>query len=126
MANSVKGEVVLNLHDGRALTVVMDFDALVEAESVYGKPLQQLMTDAQAGFMGAVRALLVGGLRTHHPELTVKDASVMLQTDAATVTSALAEAADAAFPKADGSAVEDKDGANPPGKASGRSGAKRA
>ena len=43
MANAIKGEVPLNLSDGRNLTLIMDMEALVEAESAYGKPLAQMI-----------------------------------------------------------------------------------
>jgi hypothetical protein len=125
MPNIVKGQVPLTLSDGRSLTLVLDFDALVEAEGAYRKPLGALMADASAGFVGAVRALLYGALRSHHPEMSLRDAGDLFSTDADAIKDALAHAGDAAFPK------EGKEGPNPPvktqrGKTSGRSGAKRA
>lgn len=124
MANATKGEVSLKLSDGRQFTLVLDMEAFVEAESAYGKPLPLMMKDAGAGFVGAVRAMLYGALRAKHPQITLRDASGMFQTDAEAVSAALEQAAELAFPKGDGS--EDKEGARPPGKSSGRSGAKAA
>ena len=68
--NPVKGEVPLKLSDGREFVLVLDFEALVEAESAYGKPLAQVMADAATGFVGATRALLYGALRAKHPAVT--------------------------------------------------------
>lgn len=124
MANPVKGEVPLNLTDGRKLTLVLDFEALVEAEGAYGKPLPQMMGDASQGFVGAVRALLYGALRAKHPQITLRDASALFQTDAEAVSASLEQAASAAFPKEQSGSAEGK--APQPGKTSGRSGAKRA
>ncbi len=124
MSNPIRGETPLKLGDGREFTLVLDFEALVEAESAYGKPLAVLMSDAGAGFVGASRALLFGALRTKHPGVSLRDASAILQTDGDTVGTALTLAADAAFP--DAGKAEGKEGKNPPGRASGRSGAKRA
>lgn len=122
MANPVKGEVPLRLSDGRAFTLVLDFEALVQAESAYGKPLSQTMADASAGFVGALRALLYGALQANHPGVSLREASEIYLTNADAVTTALTEAGNAAMPTSKG----DGEGANPPGKNSGRSGAKRA
>lgn len=124
--NPIKGEVPLILSDGRAYTLVLDFDALIEAEGAYGKPLQKMMADASAGFIGAVRAMLFGALRRKHPMIALSDASGMFMSDSEAVTAALEQAALAAFPDA-----EDKELGKAPvvarrGKPSGSSGAKRA
>ena len=121
--NPIRGETALKLGDGREFTLVLDFEALVQAEAAYGKPLAVLMSEATTGFVGATRALLFGALRAKHPGLTLRDASGMLQSDSDTISEALTRAAEAAFP------AEDKEAGNAPkphaGKASGRNGAKR-
>ena len=125
MANPVKGEVPLNLSDGRSLTLVMDMEALVEAETAYGKPMAQMMQDAGQGFVGASRALLYGALRAKHPQLQLREASEMFATDGEAVAEAIGTAVERAFPEVAGG----KESANPlprRGKTSGGSGAKRA
>ncbi len=123
MSNPLRGETPLKLGDGREFTLVLDMDGLIEAESAYGKPLPRLVADSAAGFMGALRALLYGAMKTKHPEASLRDASAMLQANGAAVEEALASAVEAAFPAPEKS--EGGDGKNPPGKRSGRSGAKR-
>lgn len=127
--NPLRGEVPLTLADGRGFRLVLDFEALVQAEAAYGKPMPLMLADALDGFKGAERAILFGALRTWHPQITLRDASDMLSSDAEAVQSALDSASAAAFP----AAAEDKEAGNAPaqsrargraGKASGRSGAK--
>lgn len=124
MANVIKGEVPLKLEDGRLLTLVLDMEAFVEAETAYGKPLQQVMADASAGFVGATRALLYGALQAKHPNISLRDASTMFQTDREAVAVALESAAEAAFPKSTAESAEGN--GRPAGKNSGANGAKRA
>lgn len=122
MSNPLKGEVPLVLKDGRAFTLVMDFEALVQAEAAYGKPMAQLMADALAGFVGASRAILFGALRTRHPEIGMRAAGEMFASDGAAVEAALEAASAAAFPPP---ATGDKEPGNArAGTISGGSGAK--
>lgn len=123
MANAIRGEVPLNLSDGRNLVLVMDMEALVEAEAAYGKPMAGMMADAGAGFVGASRALLYGSLRTKHPETTLRDASAIMASDGEAAAKALSAAVEVGFPKA---SPGGNDLAQPQaGKTSGGSGAKR-
>src|SRR6478609_4662181 len=121
--NPIKGEVPLRLSDGREFVLVLDFEALVEAEGAYGKPLAQVMADASAGFVGASRALLYGALRAKHPGITLRDASALFLEHADDVSAALEQAATAAFPDA---SAEGNAGSPQRGPTSGGSGAKRA
>lgn len=123
MANPLKGEVPVALADGRQLVLVLDIEALIEAEAAYGKPMRVMMQDAAREFIGALRAVLFGALRTHHPDITLREAAGMLsnQRDAEAISDALGRAAEAGFPQT----AEGKQGANPPGTSSGASGAKR-
>ena len=98
--NPIKGETPLVLSDGREFTLIMDMEALVQAEEAYGKPLRVLMEQAQAEFIGAVRALLYGALRTKHEDLTLRDASEILMADQDAVRNALEEATKRGFPDA--------------------------
>lgn len=122
--NPIKGKVPLTLKDGREFTLVLDMEAFVEAETAYGKPMPELMAAANAGFVGASRALLYGALKACHPQITLRDASSLFLTDAEAIGPALDAAAAAAFPDR----AEGGEPGNPPrpGKPSGSSGAKPA
>ncbi|HMO74090.1 MAG TPA: hypothetical protein PKD48_01970 [Sphingopyxis sp.] len=121
--NPFKGQAPLNLSDGRSFTLVLDMEGLVEAEPIYGHPLPKIMADAAAGFVGAIRALLFGALRRHHPDITAVEVLEMIRTDMAAVGAALQAATQNAFPKSEG----EKSGNAPPvGKTSGANGVKRA
>lgn len=98
MANILKGEVDLPLADKRTLTLVFDMDALIEAESAFGQPMKVVVAQAEAGFMGAVRALLYGALRARHPEITMAETSAILVANTEEITLALTRALDEAMP----------------------------
>lgn len=121
--NPIKGEAPLKLSDGREYVLTLDFEALVEAEQAYGKPLPKLMADASVGFMGAVRALLFGALRAHHPDITAVETAEIIMSDFDAVGEALQAATQNGFPKAEG---KKSGNARPAGKTSGRNGAKPA
>lgn len=123
--NPVRGEAPLVLDDGRRFTVVLDMEALVDAEASYRRPLAQLLADAKSGFMGASAALLQGALARHHPEVTRGDALEMLRTDTEKVAEVLDQAAKFAFPEATAGNAPEPGVAIPAGKRSGRNGAKR-
>lgn len=122
--NVIKGEVPLTLSDGRELKLVLDFDALVAAEAAYGKPLAALMADASGGFIGAVRALLIGALSRHHPETGPSEAADIIMSDFDRVAAAMEAAVSAAFPQATEGREPGK-ARRPAGKGSGRNGAKQ-
>ncbi len=123
MTNPIRGEAVLKLKDKREFTLVLDFEALVAAESVYGKPLAHVLVDAKSGFIGAMRALLFGATREHHPDVTLNGATAIFMSDGDAVSAALEVATASAFPEAAGDKERGK--ARPPrGKTSGGSGAK--
>lgn len=126
MANPVKGETALTLADGQSVTLVMDFDALVEAEQAYGKPLAAMMADAQAGYVGALRALLFGAMRAHHPDKTLRDASAIFMHNQEGVAGALMRAVELGFPDQAkrGGTVGNGEAQRRAGKPSGASGAK--
>lgn len=128
MANALKGERSLKLKDGRELTLVFDMEALISAEGLYGKPMALIMKDAQAGFVGATRALMFGATRAHHAGLTPSDVAEFIATDGEAMAEALGGSHTSAMPEPAKSA-EGKAAAPPPrraGKRSGSSGAKRA
>lgn len=85
----------LKLADGREYSLLIDYEAMIAAESVYGKPLPKLTADLAAGYVGAVRAMVYGALTAKHPDITPAAATAMLDTDAEAVGTALALAVDA-------------------------------
>lgn len=123
MTNPVKGEVVLTLADGRRFTLVLDMEALVDAETAYGKPMPRMMADAAEGFMGATAALLQGALARHNP-VSRSEALEMLRTDLEAVGTALTKASELAFPEQSAGGKAGAAAAKPGGKRSGRNGAK--
>jgi hypothetical protein len=127
MPNALKGETLLKLDDGRAFTLVLDHEALIEAETLYRKPLPILMSDASQGFAGACRALLYGALRAYHPAITAAEASALFFENMDEAGAALALAAEAGFPKpAEGKQDSHPRKAHPAGTRSGGNGAKSA
>jgi hypothetical protein len=129
-ANPVRGEAPLSL-PGRDLILVMDMEALISAEATYGKPMDKMMADAKAGFVGATRAMLLGALSAYHPSITKQEALQMLQDHPKEVGAAMNLAGERAWPDPEKKAVattEGKEGPNPPlpGKNSGVAGVKRA
>src|SRR3546814_3437222 len=71
LVNRLKGEAPLKLSDGREFVFHLDFDALVEAEQAYGKPLPRLMADASQGYVGAEVAVSVVSLAERLFELNI-------------------------------------------------------
>lgn len=101
MANPVKGEVDLILNDGRKFVLTVDMEALIEGESVYGKPLSAMLGDMNRGFFGAIRAVLFGSLRDKHSHVTKEEAAAIIASDGSAVVDALHKATKAAFPDAE-------------------------
>lgn len=101
MANVIKGEVPLKLGDGREFVMVMDMDAMVEAEAVYGKPTPQIMADASQGYIGATRALIYASLRARHPDITLKEASEIFMAGGPAAVEAMQQAFVASFGEAE-------------------------
>jgi hypothetical protein len=82
MANSEKGEVALEV-DGATYTLVMDINALVEFEGLFSTPdkhtpFQELAEKAGRGSLTHMRALIWAALRSHHGEMTLKDAGNLI------------------------------------------------
>ena len=126
MANAVKGEVELVTSEFGTLTLVLDMEALVEAEQAYGKPMERMMADAAQGFVSASRAMLWGALQLHNPNLTLRDASQIFVLDGEAAGAALEKAVELGFP--DKSPVGNGGATKKPRrpKTSGRNGAKAA
>jgi hypothetical protein len=123
MTNPIKGEVPLVLADGRRFVLVLDIEALVDAEAAYEKPMAILLSDVSQGFLGATAALLQGALQRLNP-VSRREALEMLTTDQGEVSRALTAAVELAYPEQSAGGKAAAAAPRPRGKASGRSGAK--
>jgi hypothetical protein len=94
MANKLFGEARLPLADGRELTVRFDFGALCEAEEAANKSTDQMMQEMVKGGarLTTARAMLYGGLRYHHPGITLDEVGEILLTDASAASEAVGKA----------------------------------
>lgn len=104
MANPMKGESVLKV-GGRDYTLAFSINAMCEIEYVLDRSTDQILRDLIASPpLHVVRALLWGGLRTHHPDIDLQAAGVLMEelggTDAA--LDAIGAGMISAFPEAKG------------------------
>jgi len=91
MANKMFGEALLRLADGRELTMRFDYAALVEAEDAADKGTEEMMKELASGGarLSTVRAMLYGGLRFHHADVTLDECGDLLMTDGEAVSQAM-------------------------------------
>jgi hypothetical protein len=79
MANQHKGEAEFVAASGATYRLLMDHNALAEAEDILGlnpeEMLRQMHETKQTKFF---RALLYGALKEHHPTITLRDAGKLL------------------------------------------------
>lgn len=111
MANAVRGEVLFEA-DGRARYLVLDINALCEAESACGRRTDEMFAAIKAGGdLISVRALMWAGLRRRQPEITLFEAGdVVAELGIVDARLKVIEALAAAFPDREaGKAAE-----NPP------------
>jgi hypothetical protein len=99
MTNRIKGEIALQ-HDGKAYTMVLDFNALADFEDATGANAVKVLSSGDLSIR-QMRALFQVGLRRHHPEITLTEAGHILQSNMAKLGDAIA----AAFPDAEGNAT---------------------
>ena len=94
MANKVFGEARLTLADGRELTLRFDFGALCEAEEAADKSIEAVMTELAAGGarLTTARAMLYGGLRHYHRDISLDDAGDLLMSDSDAISQAMGAA----------------------------------
>lgn len=114
MANREKGEVSLPAGDTE-YTLVYSVNALCEIEEKLGlgfPAISALMADASTLSLRLVRATLWGGLRTHHPKITLAEAGdvIMKAGGVAKVLPIFNDAITLAFPVPEAT----EGGANPP------------
>ena len=124
MANRLKGEVALDLSDGRSFVLVADFEMRVAVEDMADRPFPEVAQRAARGFQGAVRALFWGMLQRHHAELSMGDVTTLLEEDGEEIAAAMTRAVEAAESDASDSAPAGNGGGRRGGKSSGGSGAK--
>lgn len=83
MANRQKGEVSLSV-EGQIYTFVLTIDAMVALEDMFSTPqrevtFQQVADRSIAGSVKHTRGLIWASLQEHHPDLTLKDVSNLIQ-----------------------------------------------
>lgn len=110
--NPVRGESPLVV-DGRAYTLVLDFNALCTAESALGIDIDEIIPRYERGLsLTLVRGMVWAALQRHHPEITIEKAGDLIsQAGLPAARTALNAAMTNAF---GGSA--DKEGAKSPPK----------
>lgn len=99
MANPIKGELEFAVED-ETYTIVLDANALCEAEAITGLSTPDLINQAGRKFVNAQRALLWGGLRRHHDGLSLADAGdIIAHLGLAGVDDVLGRAIQLAWPE---------------------------
>jgi hypothetical protein len=76
MANPHKGEASLTVGEAQ-YTLVFDINGLCEVESLLGLSINQILGRMES--LTVVRALVWGGLRAKHPEITLNEAGAMVE-----------------------------------------------
>lgn len=110
MANIARGEASFTTSEGRTLTLVVDFNALAEAEDAVNIGANELLEKLGKGRIKAMRGITFGALIARHPDTTMDEVDALLMgDDAGPLGSALMKAVEGAFPKPEATA-----GANPP------------
>ncbi|QUT07913.1 hypothetical protein KFK14_11290 [Sphingobium phenoxybenzoativorans] len=117
MANPAKGEAACELMDGTKLTLVIDYDALAEAEEAADMGVNDLLgaLGGETPRLKVMRAMVYGALRDRHEDLTLQDVGSFLldQRNHGVIGEALGKALQGAFDQATGGAE------NPPAPPSG-------
>jgi hypothetical protein len=124
MANAEKGEVSLVIGDD-TYTLALTIDSMVALEEAFSTPtkavtFQDVMAAADRGSITHLRAFLWAALIEHHPSMTIKDISPLVQKagGVAAITMKLMELAKRSAADADDLAVLGVD----PKKAGGKKG----
>lgn len=121
MANRQNGEVSIEI-DGKTYTLALTIDAMVALEDAFSTPtkpmtFQEVIDRSDAGSIKHLRGLLWAVLQAHHPAITIKDVSPLVQKAGGlgAITLKLMELAKSTQvdPK-DLEALGIKSGANPP------------
>lgn len=89
MANKIKGDVTLT-HNGRRYTLRLDMNALADFETATGLNAVEVMGGQLS--ISLMRSLMHAGLQAAHPEVTLREAGEILQTNAKALGQAIASA----------------------------------
>ena len=100
MANSTKGEIVLELEDGPTLTMQLNFAARVAVEDELGQSFADAARRAGEGWQGDLLVIMWAALKKHH-DFSQEDVGELLDEHGAAMTAAMQRAAEAANPSAD-------------------------
>lgn len=124
MANALNAEADFTLEDGRKFTLVFDLNAFIDIGEELGKArgkdwtpdeiVDALKDEANPPGLKFQRVIIWGGLRKHHPEMTIRDAGEVMVAAA----DAMARALNGGMPEGEDSA--DEADANPPKRKNGR------
>lgn len=126
------GDTLFVDRDGREYHLLFDHEGMIAAEDVASRNganlgFKDVVVGSAAGRLGCLRALVYGALRAHHPEVTVAEATGMVEREGKPLGKALFEAmANAAPPPAKGKAANPPKAASGTGTRSSPPGAKRA
>lgn len=115
MANRHRGETAVEI-GGQRYTLVYTINAICEMETLAKRPLSLIGQEAALGYVTAMRWMVWGGLRRHHP-VSVEEAGDLLdalvgEVGTAAAGAVLQSALQAAFPSRDEAGPE----ADAPGK----------
>lgn len=80
MANRFRGEASATLN-GQSYTLVLDWNALAEFETLTGKDAMALMRSGAPMSFVETRALVWASMRRNHPDATLEDAGDLLSND---------------------------------------------
>lgn len=97
--------------DGRELVFLFDHRGIVAAEKAGDGGFGELLIGMSEGRLGCLTALVYGGLKTNHPEMTPEAAWDLLEAEGEALGNALGEAIRASKP---GQRALRESGANPP------------
>lgn len=83
MANRERGERSIEIN-GKTYTLVLDIDAMCALEDLFSTPEKEMsfgdvMARAERGSIRHLRGIWWATLRRHHPEMSLTDASALVQ-----------------------------------------------
>lgn len=94
MANPMKAETVVELDDGRTVTMVFDVNAWIDIGDQLGMEVPEiikvLQDEEKPPSLKMQRVIIWGALRKHHPEMSLRDAGEILAEAAEAMSKALA------------------------------------
>lgn len=107
MANPLKGEADLTIGPKEVYRLVIDINALAEAEDATGMDIDQLLTGLQRGrSLKVLRALLWAGLQEHHACHLARAGEIMSSAPTGSVHDAVSRAVVGAFPQSEGGGAD--------------------